>query len=50
MAGGGLEFGAAVQQHLELGLLVFGQGIRMGGEPAHGPFSLVVAGVEFEPT
>ncbi len=34
MGGGGLEFGAAFQQGLELGLLVFGQGIRMAGEPA----------------
>jgi hypothetical protein len=34
MGGGGLEFGAAFQQGLELGLLIFGQGIRMAGEPA----------------
>ena len=30
----GREFGAAFHQCLELGLLVFGQGIRMAGEPA----------------
>jgi hypothetical protein len=30
---GGVEFGAAFQQGLELGLLVFGQGVRMAGEP-----------------
>ena len=34
VAAGGLEFGAAFQQRLEPGLLVFGQGIRMAGEPA----------------
>jgi hypothetical protein len=34
VAAGGPEFGAAFQQGLELGLLVFGQGVRMAGEPA----------------
>lgn len=32
--GGGLEFRAAGQQDLELGLFVFGQGVRPPGEPA----------------
>ena len=34
MGGSVLKFGAASQQGLELGLLVFGQGIGMAGEPA----------------
>jgi hypothetical protein len=33
VAGGGLEFGAAFQQGLQLGPLVFGQGVGMAGEP-----------------
>jgi hypothetical protein len=34
MPGGGVEFGAAPQRDLELGLLIFGQEVRMAGEPA----------------